>query len=219
MVVFGILIALQINNWNENRKNIKIANQYKKSLLRDLEQDLRSIEIRIENSDSRIYGVERFLNYLENDIEYGEFAKREDIIRAGWLNFFDPVLGTYNDLISSGNINLIKDDSLKILMNDYVSHFNRIRVYEEHDKKNVWDQYGLYYRKWIDGRINSAYLTQDSLQVLAYSIDWESIKENKDFKRRLTLVLETCYGQIARYQRLKAKIEYFIAYLETDEES
>ncbi|MDF0705771.1 DUF6090 family protein [Flagellimonas okinawensis] len=39
LVVLGILIALQINNWNENRKNLNKRSAYTKSLLKELQQD------------------------------------------------------------------------------------------------------------------------------------------------------------------------------------
>lgn len=37
LVVIGILIALQINNWNENRKNDKIEHNYLISLQEEFE--------------------------------------------------------------------------------------------------------------------------------------------------------------------------------------
>ena len=43
LVVIGILIALSINNWNENRKSKKMADEVYTNLLTSLEQD--SIEI------------------------------------------------------------------------------------------------------------------------------------------------------------------------------
>ena len=39
LVVVGILIALQINNWNENHKKERLKDNYIGSLLDDLKQD------------------------------------------------------------------------------------------------------------------------------------------------------------------------------------
>ena len=39
LVVIGILIALQINNWNENRKERLIEIKYLKNLKHDLQND------------------------------------------------------------------------------------------------------------------------------------------------------------------------------------
>ncbi len=43
LVVIGILIALQINNWNENRKNEIKINTLFKTVLKDLETDVKKI--------------------------------------------------------------------------------------------------------------------------------------------------------------------------------
>ena len=39
LVVIGILLALQINNWNENQKKEKLKNSYINSLVNDLTLD------------------------------------------------------------------------------------------------------------------------------------------------------------------------------------
>lgn len=41
LVVIGILIALQINNWNENNKNRSAEKEYQKELLKDFEINLK----------------------------------------------------------------------------------------------------------------------------------------------------------------------------------
>ena len=43
LVVIGILIALQVNNWNEQRKSKQELNQLKTSLISDLTKDTVSI--------------------------------------------------------------------------------------------------------------------------------------------------------------------------------
>lgn len=216
LVVVGILIALQVNNWKQAKNNYSLAIQYRISLLRDMRLDLESVQIRIDNANVRIAGAERLIQLLEKGSEYGEYQKREDLIRAGWLNFFRPNLNTYNDLNNSGNIKLIKDDSLKLLLNEYVNHCIRIATYEEHDKINVWAQYGNYYRKWIDGRMNAAYLVQDSVKFLSYPVDWRKLEADSELRHKLTLVLETGYGEIARYDRVRQMIKIFIRYLEVN---
>ncbi len=48
LVVIGILIALQINNWNENRKAEKIELTYLIRLKNDLEKDTLYLENKIQ---------------------------------------------------------------------------------------------------------------------------------------------------------------------------
>ena len=45
LVVIGILIALQINNWNENRKQSELKTVYISRLVSDIQQDTLNIQI------------------------------------------------------------------------------------------------------------------------------------------------------------------------------
>ncbi len=60
LVVIGILIALQINNWNEDKKNQKLIAAYKKSLLENLVQDSIVIADNIISIKSNIHEIEAF---------------------------------------------------------------------------------------------------------------------------------------------------------------
>ena len=53
LVVIGILIALSINNWNENLKNKKLETSYLKRIIKDLDNDLLQFERTIELAQER----------------------------------------------------------------------------------------------------------------------------------------------------------------------
>jgi hypothetical protein len=61
LVVIGILIALQINNWNENRKLNAQKQQYYQQLLEDLKKDKTYIESTITYFDSTITNYTKYL--------------------------------------------------------------------------------------------------------------------------------------------------------------
>ena len=62
LVVIGILIALQINNWNDNRKIDDVRRNYYSQILLDLTKDSNFINGRIKGLNSNIL---RFQSYNE----------------------------------------------------------------------------------------------------------------------------------------------------------
>ncbi len=54
LVVIGILIALQINNWNEHRKENAKIKTYLKSMLVDLNNDINRFDLMINNLNKHI---------------------------------------------------------------------------------------------------------------------------------------------------------------------
>ena len=112
LVVIGILIALSINNWNEDRKLKELKKEYLYSLKRDLTSNLSLLD--------------EALVYAENDIKKNTaFAARLsssnstiDTLKTIARHEFIPIMkglrtlnqNTYNSLITTGNIELLGKD-------------------------------------------------------------------------------------------------------------
>lgn len=68
LVVFGILIALAINNWNENRKEDIQLKGYLASIQKNLKADIESIQIINKNYKKASSGAKLFMEQLLQDI-------------------------------------------------------------------------------------------------------------------------------------------------------
>jgi len=113
LVVIGILIALSINNWNENQKKEKLKVSYRNSLMNDLSLDTLMLNELIDEN----YNALKTLNNQKNRFLGSDTPK---IARFE----FDPNLNTnfqynrntLNTLIASGNINLFSKEFNEMLM-------------------------------------------------------------------------------------------------------
>lgn len=68
LVVIGILIALQINNWNESLKGKKLAKIYVEGLVRDLKQDSTDLNRAIQFHKENGIGLKSLINLKNRDI-------------------------------------------------------------------------------------------------------------------------------------------------------
>jgi tetratricopeptide (TPR) repeat protein len=66
LVVIGILIALQINTWNENRKSEDVINNYYTQILQDLAKDHKSVNNQILTLRSNIALYNKFVKDFPN---------------------------------------------------------------------------------------------------------------------------------------------------------
>lgn len=119
LVVIGILIALQVNTWNENRKDNDLELKLLKSLQKDLETDLTNISLKIE-LDSLIAQTNKALvrsfknDHLEEGIRIQKY-KGITYNSFGAVNrvmFFYPQKFAYQSIVNKG-IDIIKNDSLR----------------------------------------------------------------------------------------------------------
>jgi hypothetical protein len=120
LVVIGILIALSINNWNENRKSRNLESEYYCRLLEDSNQDVTRIEQYLEETKSRLHNCNKLLSLLQKGETSKNIIINEYLYSAARLAaIFRPNTSAFDDLKSSGNLNLIRDINIKNEMNEY----------------------------------------------------------------------------------------------------
>ncbi|MBT8265789.1 MAG: hypothetical protein KJP20_04530 [Bacteroidia bacterium] len=121
LVVIGILIALSINNWNENRKKIAQEQSILERLQADIRSDLNVISSQMvtikENTKQLKFCVDVILGNSESHLL--DFRKNLSPILS--LTFFDQNKTTFNNIVSSGQIEVIQN---KILADSITKYYN-----------------------------------------------------------------------------------------------
>lgn len=121
LVVIGILIALQINNWNQQRKDRNQEQFILERLKNDLASDIELISYQIEKSETfrkqYLFCIEVLLDEREATRE--EFMDNFSSITT--ILYFKPNRTTFENIVSSGQMDLIKNKSLT---NDIIKYYN-----------------------------------------------------------------------------------------------
>ena len=113
LVVIGILIALQIDDWNTNRINQIELTDNMQSIKLDLETDVNSISERLNGGDYSITYYSKLLKEATNLKDAELFVRRLS-------GSFAPLNSAgYNMSISNNKLNLIKIASLKTSLISY----------------------------------------------------------------------------------------------------
>jgi hypothetical protein len=114
LVVIGILIALQINNWNENRK----INSQEQELLEGLKVEFtinfNRLEKVLQFHEKSIKSANEIMTYFNKEISgipKSKFDSLQFHIQNVWT--FNPRKGLLNSVITSGQITLISNVELK----------------------------------------------------------------------------------------------------------
>lgn len=123
LVVIGILIALQINNWNEQAKANALEDEYYCRLFEDIQQDKIQFDALKEQAQNRLKSSNEALRLLLQDkANSTKVAHAINMaINAVYIDF-RANNSTFEDLKSS-NLNIIKDKSL---INDLNTYYNSI---------------------------------------------------------------------------------------------
>ena len=113
LVVIGILIALQINNWNEERKNKNEAHKILLQLKQEFEANNEGIDTSIEFHNTRLKATKGFKAQFNPNKKITSDSIKTLVtdLSSDWK--YEPIKNIIESVISSGKINLIKNDSVK----------------------------------------------------------------------------------------------------------
>ncbi len=155
LVVIGILIALSINSWNENRIN----KQKEKLLLNELHKEFISNKIQLDSvlfyNKRSFQSVKYVRSKLPIDLESINLdSLAYHLYHLGYTHTFNPSKGVTNALMNSSTFNLISNDELRQLLirwDDVVTDFqeeeifaynNYVNQLKPFEKKHFyWDHY------------------------------------------------------------------------------
>jgi hypothetical protein len=139
LVVIGILIALGINNWNQENKENELGREYLSRIHRDLVQDTTNFRSIIKYNENLRNDIKDMLVLLYQEINKKEQVQEMSTIFDNALNqVFSPNDNTYNGMINSGALQLIQNLELKEAI---------VNLYSEYDEKRALFQSN---KEWMD---------------------------------------------------------------------
>ena len=124
LVVTGVLLALQLDNWNELRKDRALFLEYVAQMAEDLRFDIEQAKFRIERTDLH----DEQAAFLQSVIQGRTPEPIDDdvlvsaILVAGYANLNLVRSHTYDEMSSTGNLRLFPDTDLKRQVVAYYSY-------------------------------------------------------------------------------------------------
>ena len=132
LVVIGILIALQINNNNELSKARTKELNYLNNIKTDLIVNNQELDSYIETRTQCIEAANTILDHIEGkEIEDLEKFNALGVPIYNWQKFHQNN-NTFQELVSSGNLALISNDSIKNMLLDIETLYKKLKSEEEH---------------------------------------------------------------------------------------
>ena len=116
LVVIGILIALQINNWNQERINNQRAEGYLKSLAEDLKSDIVQYDYNIENYEQDLDNNKRL--FINDDFKKLEADSIFKLVR-GYYQLNRVSTHTYERIKNAGLIESLGTEKINKALNNY----------------------------------------------------------------------------------------------------
>ena len=132
LVVIGILIALQIHNHNDLRKERTKEVHYLENIKVDLEVNLQEMDRYMAYRTESIAGANRILEHFEGKpiTDYASF-NADGVHIYEWERFWQHD-NTFQELVNSGNLALISNEDIKTSLLDIELLYKIMKSEEDH---------------------------------------------------------------------------------------
>jgi len=175
LVVLGILIALQINNWNEERKQSKLEESTLMELRANLLADIEDFQADINGYRTAANSCKNVIDFIDGKIPYHDSLN----VHLGKIRIqgvFSPTKVAYENLKLSG-IKLISNDSLRnTISNLYEVQYKYMEGYLEAEYQ-------------LDNQVLSEYYTKEMQEYspfrYAKPVDEENLIHHQEFRNLL----------------------------------
>ena len=113
IVVVGVVVGIQVSNWNSDLQAQRRGQVFSAKLTQDLGIEAWSYQFLIEYNDDVLHNAERAIEYLSGDSDISDEQFLINAYRATRYSYSDRARETYDELISTGEIGLISESILR----------------------------------------------------------------------------------------------------------
>jgi len=216
LVVIGILIALQINNWNEKRKNNHQELIILGNILQDLKNDKIGLNKIIERRISKASSADIMVSYYD-----GEKIKNLSDYYFHWTNVLYweahyPRNIAFKELVNSGNMSIIKNAEIRNSLLEINASYEELFSVRQH----MYDDYTLYlyssYAGIIDYGDGIKVWSNPNVTIELSEEDVSVALKNKTIKNGFILASFNNNGLKEQLIRILKHVELTISYIEKE---
>ena len=119
IVVAGVMIALAADGWIEDRANRGLEHQYIAELINDLRSDTASLGYAILLAETRAGYGHTVLDAMDGKVEVSPNDLAVAVELSTWFTGPAYSKSTITDLVSTGNLRLIRNNALRRFVSEY----------------------------------------------------------------------------------------------------
>lgn len=202
LVVLGILIAVQINDWETDRATRTRELKYLKAIRLDLNVDLKRLSELTHFRQQKLISNTKILEHFEgkDNLDLDQLSKM--VVHSVMEETFAPNNNTYKEMLSSGNMNLIKSDTIRLLLLELETLYKTNQFFIDHE---TFD-----YRENISKRVFSLVSIKKLFPVFSgqassasqgiVNKDFEKLKMSESYRNGLYVATLTTQEGLKIYQ-------------------
>ena len=143
VVFIGVTAGFLLNNWREDAAENKMEHKYMESFYNEVIMDKDNLDSLILHSQLKIDNLLNIIKQTEviNKPLTEELAQKI-VMEIMYIEWLSPANDTYEDIINSGNLNIVSDYNLKEKISSYYTFLNEVSNVEQFYREHM-NNYGF----------------------------------------------------------------------------
>jgi hypothetical protein len=134
VIVAGVLIALAANSWWERRQEQNHAREYLEQLLVDVQTTEQRLRSTIDTETQRLETVNSIISRALG----GPWPRPDSLELPTGYDYFEPLTGTVTALIQSGDLRLLRSDSIRFELIAFSALIRETETGLRHTESMIW---------------------------------------------------------------------------------
>ena len=133
LVMIGILLALQVNNWNEQRKERAVEKAFLLDLKDEIAINMEELSKQINSAESKISGAKKIAEEItatNKSMTEKQLAKLTQTAFMG-VTHFVAKNSVINEIESLGGLQIIQNDTIKDFVSSWHQQLSILKSHEE----------------------------------------------------------------------------------------
>jgi hypothetical protein len=191
LVVIGILIALQVNNLNEKRKEAHYEQKVLNEILTSLYQNVSYLNRGMNSNNQAINSCRIVLDHFEKNIPYSDTLDRHFSYSLGW--FYPSLNNNAYESLKSYGLHLIKNDTIRDMLG---------RIYEWEYMKILNQRQEDYFYGTVAPLITDLFESYE-FEGKMKPYNYDELKNSKQYKHVLRTLISSRQLQNFYWERIK----------------
>ena len=142
IIVVGVLIALWVDNLNQDRRDIAREATYLEGILVDLSSDSVEFVRRAETARRGVHAADRLLELRRRGSSTPADSLATWFFRAAFVDNFQVLDHTYREVLGAGGLSLIRDESVRREISAYYRSIESAEFFTDFykgEERDYWD--------------------------------------------------------------------------------
>jgi hypothetical protein len=191
LVVIGILIALQIDNWNEDR----IKRNAEHELLLNLKEELvtnRALLIEaISYTSKSMSGARQVVEIYQDGYKGYQPSELDSLLGiCQWAWTYDPVMGVPISIRTSGQINTIRNDELRLFVASFEEMVRDVQEEGNLLREMIVGQFMPMVGKYVSSNNRSHFIGEGYaiVETSVFESDYEGLFADRELENLITYI-------------------------------